>query len=62
MTKGVSRILVSSDTKTLCGERFDFEPFGFYKVKGRAKDVELFAPTEAVNISDLERPVNRERV
>ncbi|AQS39633.1 adenylate cyclase [Shewanella psychrophila] len=62
LTKGVSRILVSSDTKTLCGEHFDFEPFGFYKVKGRAQDVELFAPTEADDFSDLECPVNRERV
>jgi adenylate cyclase len=46
LTKGVSRILVSSDTMKLCGEHFDFAPFGFYKVKGREQDVELFAPHE----------------
>jgi len=43
-TKGVSRILVSRDTKELCGDAFDFEPHGFFKVKGREQEVELFAP------------------
>ncbi|WP_246487371.1 CHASE2 domain-containing protein [Ferrigenium kumadai] len=45
LTKGVSRILVSRDTKELCGDAFDFQSFGSYKVKGREQEVELFAPT-----------------
>ena len=44
LTKGVSRILVSSDTMKLCGDAFDFKSFGSYKVKGRDQEVELFAP------------------
>jgi len=44
LTKGVSRILVSGDTMELCADHFDFKPYGFYKVKGRAQEVELFAP------------------
>lgn len=44
LTKGVSRILVSGDTMDLCADHFDFKPYGFYKVKGRAQEVELFAP------------------
>ena len=44
LTKGVSRILVSSDTMKLCGNAFDFKSFGSYKVKGRDQEVELFAP------------------
>jgi len=44
LTKGVSRILVSSDTMKLCGDAFDFKLFGSYKVKGRDQEVELFAP------------------
>jgi adenylate cyclase len=44
LTKGVSRILVSRETMELCGGAFDFQPFGSYKVKGREKEVELFAP------------------
>ena len=44
LTKGVSRILVSRDTMEQCGDAFDFEPFGSYKVKGREQEVELFAP------------------
>jgi adenylate cyclase len=43
-TKGVARILVSSDTMRLCGEAFDFIPRGLYKMKGRAQEVELFEP------------------
>ena len=46
LTKGVSRILVSRDTMELCGDAFDFQPFGSYKVKGREQEVELFAPTK----------------
>lgn len=46
LTKGVSRILVSAETRALCGERFDFTPMGFYKVKGREREVELFVPTK----------------
>lgn len=44
LTKGVSRILVSRETMELCGDVFDFESFGSYKVKGREQEVELFAP------------------
>jgi adenylate cyclase len=44
LTKGVSRILVSGDTRDLCGDALDFTPFGSYKVKGREQEVELFAP------------------
>lgn len=44
LTKGVSRILVSSDTKELCGDAYDFKGYGSFAVKGRAKEVELFAP------------------
>jgi adenylate cyclase len=44
LTKGVSRILVSRETKALCGDTLDFAAFGSYKVKGREQDVELFAP------------------
>jgi adenylate cyclase len=44
LTKGVARILVSEDTRRLCGDAFDFVPRGHYKVKGRAQEVELFEP------------------
>jgi adenylate cyclase len=44
LTKGVSRILVSRETMELCGDAFDFEPHGSFKVKGRDQEVELFAP------------------
>ncbi len=44
LTKGVSRILVSRETRELCGGAFDFNAFGSYKVKGREQPVELFAP------------------
>jgi adenylate cyclase len=50
LTKGVSRILVSRDTMELCGDAFDFRPFGSYKVKGREQEVELFAPTSRRNV------------
>jgi adenylate cyclase len=43
-TKGVARILVSADTRALCGEAFDFVDHGFYKVKGRTQEVQLFEP------------------
>jgi adenylate cyclase len=46
LTKGVARILVSSDTVTHSRNAFDFRPAGFYKVKGRVKEVELFAPAQ----------------
>lgn len=45
LTKGVSRILVSRETMELCGDDFDFTPHGSFKVKGREKEVELFAPS-----------------
>jgi adenylate cyclase len=51
LTKGVSRILVSRDTMELCGDAFDFQSFGSYKVKGREREVELFAPTNKGKIS-----------
>mgnify|MGYP002622073516 CR=1 FL=1 len=44
LTKGVARILVSEETRRLCGEAFDFVPRGLYKVKGRAQEVALFEP------------------
>jgi len=45
LTKGVARILVSSDTVAHCGNVFDFKPTGSYKVKGRLQEVELFTPS-----------------
>ena len=44
LTKGVARILVSADTVAHCQNAFDFSPTGFYKVKGRLQEVELFTP------------------
>ncbi len=44
LTKGVSRILVSRETMELCGDAYDFKAYGSYAVKGRGKEVELFAP------------------
>lgn len=44
LTKGVSRILVSQDTMQACGDAFEFQSYGSFKVKGREQDVELFAP------------------
>ena len=44
--EGVSRILVSRDTMELCGDVYDFKAYGSYAVKGRAKEVELFAPSK----------------
>lgn len=49
LTKGVSRILVSRDTMDLCGDAFDFEPHGSFKVKGRDQEVELYAPLRKEN-------------
>ena len=46
LTKGVARILVSSDTVARCADAFDFTPTGSYKVKGRLQEVELFFPKE----------------
>lgn len=43
-TKRVARVLVSADTRALCGEAFDFVDHGFYKVKGRTQEVQLFEP------------------
>ncbi len=28
-----------------CGDAFDFQSFGSFKVKGREQEVELFAPS-----------------
>ena len=38
------RVLVSKDTKDLCGDAFDFEHCGTFPVKGRAQPVELYEP------------------
>lgn len=46
LTKGVARILVSSDTVAHCQNAFDFRPTGSYKVKGRLQEVELSTPTQ----------------
>ena len=43
-TKGRARILISADTRAQCGDRFDFIDHGFYKVKGRHQEVQLFEP------------------
>ncbi|MFU8838171.1 MAG: CHASE2 domain-containing protein [Thiohalomonadaceae bacterium] len=43
-TKGLARILISSETRALCGETFDFIDHGSYKVKGRLQAVQLFEP------------------
>ncbi len=45
LTKGVSRILVSRETRDACGDTFEFQSFGSFKVKGREQEVELFAPS-----------------
>ncbi|HXZ97313.1 MAG TPA: adenylate/guanylate cyclase domain-containing protein [Burkholderiales bacterium] len=44
LTKGVSRILVSSETAKRASQAFDFIDHGFYKVKGRTQEVSLFEP------------------
>ena len=45
LTKDANRrILVSRETMERCGDSFDFESCGSYKVKGRAREVELFEP------------------
>ena len=44
LTKGLARILVSKETRELCGDAFEFQSVGLYKVKGREQDVELFVP------------------
>jgi adenylate cyclase len=38
------RILVSKETKDLCGDAFDFVSCGTYSMKGRAQPAELFEP------------------
>ena len=38
------RILVSKDTRDLCGDAFEFVSCGTFPVKGRAQPVELFEP------------------
>jgi adenylate cyclase len=38
------RILVSKDTRELCGDAFEFVSCGTFPVKGRAQPVELFEP------------------
>ncbi len=46
LTKGVARILVSRETMELCGDAYAFKAYGSFAVKGRAREVELFAPHE----------------
>lgn len=46
LTKGVARILVSSETAALAGAHYRFAPRGAFKVKGRAQDVQLLEPEE----------------
>jgi adenylate cyclase len=38
------RVLVSKDTRDLCGDAFEFEHCGTFPVKGRAQPVELYEP------------------
>jgi len=47
LTKGVARILVSTETAALSGTQFRFVPRGSVKVKGRAQEVELLEPEES---------------
>ncbi len=51
-TKGVARVLISADTRALCGEAFDFVDHGSYKVKGRAQEVRLYEPRKKADTSD----------
>ena len=44
LTKGLSRVLVSYETRMLCGEEYEFTAFGEHPVKGREQGVQLFAP------------------
>ena len=44
LTKGIAGILVSKETRALCGDEFYFQSVGLYQVKGREQDVELFVP------------------
>jgi adenylate cyclase len=44
LTRNVGRILVSSETRRLCGDRFEFIPRGAYAVKGRNQSVDVFEP------------------
>ena len=49
-TKGISRVLISEDTRQLCELQasghcpYDFIDHGVYEVKGRARPVRLFEP------------------
>jgi adenylate cyclase len=43
-TKGIARILISSETRQQCGEQFEFIDHGIFAVKGRAEEVQLFEP------------------
>jgi adenylate cyclase len=44
LTKNVCRVLVSAETRSLCGDRFEFVPRGSHSVKGREKPVDVFEP------------------
>jgi len=43
-TKGLSRVLVSAETRALCQDEFDFVDHGSYKVKGREQEAHLYEP------------------
>ncbi|MDX1594240.1 MAG: adenylate/guanylate cyclase domain-containing protein [Gammaproteobacteria bacterium] len=45
LTKEHGRVLVSAETRARCGDAFDFEHSGSYKVKGREAEVDLFIPS-----------------
>lgn len=44
LTKGIARILVSDATRAACGDAFNFQGHGDFKVKGREQAVALFEP------------------
>ena len=54
-TKGISRVLVSEDTRQLCELQasghcpYDFIDHGVYEVKGRARPVRLFEPKRKIS-------------
>ncbi len=45
LTKAHGRVLVSAETRTRCGDVFDFAHTGSYKVKGRSAEVDLYVPS-----------------
>ena len=45
LTKEHGRVLVSAETRSHCGDAFDFAHSGSYKVKGRSAEVDLYVPS-----------------